>query len=167
MSDASERELELRARELDSKERGLQMVAGQGRSGRWTNPLTVAVIAAALAGVFNLWLAYENNRAQLALERTRAESERILEMLKAGDPGRARENLRFLLQLGLIQDVELRRRIEAWEANPSRAPVYVGRTLPVLRTVIPGLAEPVGDLSGRPGTRDPQSGQRPDSNRGY
>ncbi len=109
----------------DASERELEMVASKARSGRWTNPLTVAVIAAALAGFFNLWLAYENNRAQLALERNRAESERILEMLKAGDPARVRENLRFLLQLGLVQDAELRRRIEAWEANPNRAPIYL------------------------------------------
>lgn len=92
---------------------------------RWTNPLTVAVIAAALAGFSNAWLAYENNRAQLALEAKRAESERILEMLRAGDPARVRENLRFLIQLGLVQDAELRGRIEAWEANPRRAPLYL------------------------------------------
>lgn len=134
---------------------------------RWTNPLTIAIVAAALAGFSNAWIAYENNRAQLALEAKRAESERILEMLKAGEPGRVRENLRFLLQLGLVQDEELRRRIEAWEANPSRAPAYVDRTLPILRTRIPQLSEPVDDLSGRAGTRDPQSRQRPDSNRGY
>jgi hypothetical protein len=95
------------------------------RGERWSNPLTVAVVAAALAGFSNLWLAYENNRAALALERSRAESERILEMLKAGDPARVRENLHFLLQLGLVQDEELRRRIEAWEANPNRSPIYL------------------------------------------
>lgn len=94
------------------------------RPGRWINPLTVAVAAAALAGFSNAWLAYENNRAQLALEAKRAESARILEMLRAGDPARVRENLRFLLQLGLVQDEDLRRRIEAWEANPQRAPLY-------------------------------------------
>ena len=95
------------------------------RAERWSNPLTVAVVAAAIAGFSNLWLAYENNRAALALEAQRAESERVLEMLKAGDPARVRENLRFLIQLGLVRDAELRRRIEAWEANPRRAPFYL------------------------------------------
>ena len=125
MTDSSERELELRSRELDLREREVDLAARRARSDRWRNPLTVAVIAAALAGFSNLWLAYENNNAQLRLERTRAESERILETLKAGDPARARENLRFLLQLGLVRDEELRRRIEAWEANPNRSPIYL------------------------------------------
>ena len=127
MSDASERELELRARELDIKERGLAMVAGKSRSERWTNPLTVAVIAAALAGFSNLWLANQNNRAEAALESRRAESDRILEVLKIGEPARVRENLLFLLQLGLVRDEELRRSIEAWHANPARAPAYLSR----------------------------------------
>ena len=96
-------------------------------SERWSNPLTVAVIAAALAGFSSLYLAYVNNRAQVALEASKAESDRILEVLKIGEPERVRENLRFLLQLGLVKDEALRRRIEAWEANPNRAPVYLSR----------------------------------------
>jgi len=94
-------------------------------SERWSNPLTVAVIAAALAGFSSLYVAYVNNRAQVALEASKAESDRILEVLKIGEPERVRENLRFLLQLGLVRDEELRRRIEAWEANPNRAPLYL------------------------------------------
>ncbi|HYN46468.1 MAG TPA: hypothetical protein VES64_07230 [Allosphingosinicella sp.] len=96
-------------------------------SERWSNPLTVAVIAAALAGFSSLYLAYVNNRAQVALEASKAESDRILEVLKIGEPERVRENLRFLLQLGLVRDEVLRRRIEAWDANPNRAPVYLSR----------------------------------------
>lgn len=94
-------------------------------SERWSNPLTVAVIAAALAGFSGLYLASVNNRAQVALEASKAESDRILEVLKIGEPERVRENLRFLLQLGLVKDEALRRRIEAWDANPNRAPVYL------------------------------------------
>ncbi len=94
-------------------------------SERWSNPLTVAVIAAALAGFSGLYLASVNNRAQVALEASKAESDRILEVLKIGEPERVRENLRFLLQLGLVKDDALRRRIEAWDANPNRAPVYL------------------------------------------
>ncbi len=94
-------------------------------SERWSNPLTVAVIAAALAGFSSLYLAHVNNRAEVALEASKAESDRILEVLKIGEPERVRENLRFLLQLGLVRDEALRRRIEAWDANPNRAPVYL------------------------------------------
>lgn len=94
-------------------------------SERWSNPLTVAVIAAALAGFSSIYLAHVNNRAQVALEASKAESDRILEVLKIGEPERVRENLRFLLQLGLVQDDELRRKIEAWQADPNRARVYL------------------------------------------
>ena len=97
-------------------------------SERWSNPLTVAVIAAALAGFSSIYLAYLNNRAQVALEASKAESDRILEVLKIGEPERVRENLRFLLQLGLVKDDALRRRIEAWDTNPNRAPVYLSPT---------------------------------------
>ncbi len=127
------------------------------RAGRWTNPLTVAVVAAALAGFSNLWLAYENNRTALALERSRAESGRILEMLKAGDPARVRENLRFLIQLGLVQDPELRGRIEAWEANPQRAPPYLSPAGSALGTGT-GAGSALGTGAG--GHADPASGQR-------
>jgi hypothetical protein len=94
-------------------------------SERWSNPLTVAVIAAALAGFTSACLAFVNNRAQVALEASKAESDRVLEMLKIGEPERVRENLRFLVQLGLVRDEELRRRLEAWDANPNRAPLYL------------------------------------------
>lgn len=96
-------------------------------SERWSNPLTVAVIAAALAGLSGIYLAHVNNRAQIALEASKAESDRILEVLKIGEPERVRENLRFLIQLGLVKDEALRRRILAWDANPNRAPVYLSR----------------------------------------
>ena len=94
-------------------------------SERWSNPLTVAVIAAGLAGLSGIYLAHVNNRAQIALEASKAESDRILEVLKIGEPERVRENLRFLIQLGLVKDEALRRRILAWDANPNRAPVYL------------------------------------------
>ncbi|HEV2816734.1 MAG TPA: hypothetical protein VGW40_05885 [Allosphingosinicella sp.] len=127
MTESSQRELELKSRELDLRERELELAAGRARAERWRNPLTVAVIAAALAGFSNAYVAYANSRAQLALEARRAESERILEVIKAGEPSRVRENLRFLLQLGLVQDENLRIRITAWEADPRRAPAYLWR----------------------------------------
>ena len=127
-------------------------------SERWSNPLTVAVIAAALAGFTSACLAYVNNRAEVALEASKAESDRILEMLKIGEPERVRENLRFLVQLGLVRDEELRRRLEAWDANPNRAPAYLsderraasrpareaGQTRPANEEPPASAAEPAG-----------------------
>ena len=127
MTEPSQRELECRSRELDLRERELELAAGRARAERWRNPLTVAVIAAALAGFFNAYVAYANNRAQVALETSKAESARILEVIKIGDPARVRENLRFLIQLGLVQSGDLKSRLAAWEANPRRARAYLCR----------------------------------------
>ena len=143
-------ELEMKARELDLRERELDLAAGRARAERWRNPLTVAVIAAALAGFSNAYIAYANNRAQVALETSKAELARILEVLKIGEPSRVRENLHFLVQLGLVQSEPLKGRLEAWDANPRRAPAYLSPGGPADRPQPPGSA----------GGRNPQSRRR-------
>ena len=150
MTDRSDQALELKRRELELQERGLDLVGRKAKSERWSNPLTVAVIAAALAAFTNAYLAYVNNQAQVALERSRAESERILEMLRVGDPARVRENLRFLLQLGLVQDEGLRRRIIAWEANPNRAPFYLRLERAAARETAAGSPPGAGPRAAQP-----------------
>lgn len=119
-------DLRLRERELDLKERTAALDAAQKarefdakladqRWARWTNPLVLAVFAAALAALGNAWLAYVNSEAQRALELTRsdgqlrienskAEAARILEVIKTADTEKAAENLAFLLDAGLIAD---------------------------------------------------------------
>ncbi|MEH2605025.1 hypothetical protein V1277_004402 [Bradyrhizobium sp. AZCC 1588] len=130
-------DLRLRERELDIKERAAAQEAAQKtrefeakladqKWARWTNPLVLAVFAAALAALGNAWLAYVNGEAQRALELTRsqeqiklerekaegqlrienskAEAARILEVIKTADPEKAAVNLAFLLDAGLIAD---------------------------------------------------------------
>jgi hypothetical protein len=113
-------------------------------SERWSNPLTVAIVAAALAGFSNAYIAYANNRAQVALETSKAESARILEVLKIGEPNRVRENLHFLVQLGLVQSEPLRRNLEAWNANPRRAPIYLSLERAAAREVRTGSPPGLG-----------------------
>jgi hypothetical protein len=119
-------DLRLRERELDIKERAaVQDAAQKAREfdaklsdqkwARWTNPLVLAISAAALAAFGNTWLAYVNGAAQRDLELTRsdgqlrienskAEAARILEVIKTADPEKAAVNLAFLLDAGLIAD---------------------------------------------------------------
>jgi hypothetical protein len=130
-------DLRLRERELDIKERAATQDAAQKarefdaklsdqRWARWTNPLVLAIFAAALAALGNAWLAYVNGAAQRELELTRsneqiklerekaegqlrienskAEAARILEVIKTADPEKAAVNLAFLLDAGLIAD---------------------------------------------------------------
>jgi len=109
----------LRMREFEAK------LADQ-KMARWTNPLVLAVFAAAMAALGNAWLAYLNGQAQRtveqtrssaqltleqeraseqkAIEETKAEAARILEVIKTADPEKAATNLAFLLDAGLIVD---------------------------------------------------------------
>lgn len=95
-------EREMRVRELALKERELSLREGEQVSSKWFNPLFVAICAAALAALGNLLVTFFNGRTQLKLETSKAESTRILEMIKTGDTEAAAKNLEFLLGAGLV-----------------------------------------------------------------
>jgi hypothetical protein len=112
---------DLRRREIEIKERD------QSRS-RWSNPVVLAVLAAALAGLGNAavtWLngieqrSLEAERAEQArsMEETKAEAARILEVIKAGDADKAAGNLSFLVKTGLIASTDRVRSIQTFIAN--------------------------------------------------
>src|SRR5262249_53722210 len=61
------------------------------------------------------------------LEEGKAEAARILEMIKTGDPDKAADNLKFLIDAGLISDADRRRNIRNFLAN---RPAGKGPTLP-------------------------------------
>src|SRR6266481_3497729 len=94
----------LRGREIERQEEEL-------RRARWTNPLVLAILAAAIAGFTNAGVSFMNNAHQLhlekfkanqtyTLERSKEEATRILEMIKVSGtektaPDRAATNLGF------------------------------------------------------------------------
>jgi hypothetical protein len=103
-------EYQLKTRELDLKQKEQQ------RS-NWSNPLVVAILAAAVAGLSNAFVAMINGRLQrqieqsraaesLRIEESRSEAGRILEMIKTGEPDKAAGNLKFLIDTGLISNEE-------------------------------------------------------------
>lgn len=113
----------MREREMALQERKLEheMRSGSKREG-WFNPLVVAVLAAAVAAGGNAYVTKiegEQSRIleaqlaeqRLALETTRAEFARIQGMLETGDPDTAAENLRFLVEVGLVSDDSMRDRL--------------------------------------------------------
>jgi hypothetical protein len=128
-------DLELRKRELALKERDQQnrdaelgLKEREQRTSAWRSPLTVAIFAATAAAAGNAVVAVVNgslqreledkkSSAEIVLERSKAESTRILEMIKTGDPERAASNLEFLLQSGLISDRALSSNVEAFLKN--------------------------------------------------
>jgi len=101
-------EYQLKTRELDLKQKEQQ------RS-NWSSPLVVAILAAAVAGLSNAFVATINGQLQrqieqskaaesLRIEESRSEAGRILEMIKTGEPDKAAGNLKFLIDTGLISN---------------------------------------------------------------
>jgi hypothetical protein len=132
MSDVSDREkfefdrekwradLEMRGREVAVKEH-------EQASSKWRSPLVVAILAAAGAAVGNGIVAVVNGTQQVSLENSKAESTRILEMIKTGDSEAAARNLDFLLHSGLITDPDRVKKVMAFLRD--RAP-GAGPSLP-------------------------------------
>jgi hypothetical protein len=126
-------EYELRKREIEIKERE------QSRS-RWSNPVVLAVLAAALAGLSNAaatWLNgveqrnLEAERAEQAktMEETKAEAARIFEVIKTGDADKSAANLKFLVDTGLISNADRIKKIQTFLAQ---RPAGGGPALPVV-----------------------------------
>jgi GH24 family phage-related lysozyme (muramidase) len=104
-----EREIALKEKTHDVTLAELRLKQAEQAASRWKSPLVVAIFAAAIAGASNALLSYLSSESQVKLESQKSEQLRILEMIKTGDPDKAAENLRFLLEAGLIRDASLRR----------------------------------------------------------
>jgi hypothetical protein len=118
-------ELALRQRELAFKEQELAAKRHDQAASPWTNPLVLAILAAAIAAVGNAVVATVNGRmqrrlevtkrdAELALEATKAESTRILELIKTDDTEKVAENLTFLIDAGLVTEQERVKKLRAF-----------------------------------------------------
>jgi len=94
-------QVELLARERALRDREL---AKSADNTTWSSPLVVAVFAAAVAALGSALVALVNGLSQRGLESSKAESDRILEVVKTGDPEKAAVNLRFLIDAGLVSE---------------------------------------------------------------
>jgi hypothetical protein len=74
-------------------------------------PLLAAIVAAFIAGIANIIVAWFNQKSQRRLEREKAEATRILEIVKTGGVEKAKTNLQFLAESGLITDEVWRNKI--------------------------------------------------------
>jgi hypothetical protein len=99
-------ELGLRSRELEIRE-------AESYRARWTNPLVIAILSAAVAGVGNVAATlYSSSQQRDADERKaaearnveseKAEASLILEFIKTQTPEKASDNLKFLVDTKLI-----------------------------------------------------------------
>lgn len=132
--DCPDREIELRRLALEElvaeqdyriRLKELAMREATTRSSRWSNPLVLSIIAAAVAAAGNAyvsWLSGANrlaveatrNSSQQEIEKERAEAERILEATKAKNPEESAERIRFLIEVGLISDPNRQAALEAY-----------------------------------------------------
>jgi len=109
-------------------EKGAPATAGAETYSKWRSPLVVAVLAAGAAGLSNAGVTYLNGQNERALEASKAETTLILEMIKTGgNPDRAADNLRFLVDAGLISEPDRVAQIRRYLVT--RAP-GTGVTLP-------------------------------------
>jgi hypothetical protein len=118
-----ERDLALRAREVELKEK-------DQRSSSWRSPLFLAVIAA-IVGLFGnlIGATLQNTNTQRITEAKnqadeiaamrKSESDLILEAIKTGNSQKARQNLLFFIQAGLIHDPKGTIQKTATEQSPS------------------------------------------------
>jgi hypothetical protein len=148
-------EYELRKREIEIKERD------QSRS-RWSSPVVLAVLAAALAGLGNAAVTRLNGLEQRKLEaekavqarimeETKAEATRILEVIKTGDADKFAVNLKFLVDTGLITNSDRIEKIQAFldhrlAGRGPALPVAQSPTDPALALMLTTLADDIKKL---------------------
>lgn len=128
-------DLELRQRELALKERDqanrdadIEIRRRDQAISKWRSPLVVAVFAAAAAALGNAGVTLVNGalqrdlesrkqEAELRVEETKAESGRLLEMIKTDSMEAAAKNLTFLLDTGLVTDEKRAAKIREFVAT--------------------------------------------------
>lgn len=112
------RELAIKVNEQRRLSRQLQFQMDQDRRSRWTSPLIVAILGATIAAIGSAIVSLINSDNQLRLEEFKAQSNRILEAIKTGNPDTAAANLRFLVDLRLVDNVDIANGVRAYLARP-------------------------------------------------
>jgi hypothetical protein len=136
-----DQDTKFRAKEIELKAEELGLKRGEARRSSIFNPLVIAVAGAAIGTLGTAAATYYNGRAAERLEAEKAESERILAVIKT-DPTTSANNLRFLVQAGLIVSPKTVATIQALEGAPKpdtkpQAPsVPIDQTYEALRSEI-------------------------------
>jgi hypothetical protein len=136
-----EREIAVKEREQEAKAAEVKLKQEELTAGKWTNPLVVAILAAAVAGIGNVGISWLNAHSERALEAEKAEQARILEVIKTGSPDKAAQNLKFLVDSGLISDSRLRTQLQTFLDHRSPGS---GPSLPSAASA-PHLEKPIID----------------------
>lgn len=128
MSGIELKKLRILDRQVRVKERELDHVVSEAHKNAWKSPLVVAIFAAAVGALGNALITYYGSyldrkaaateyERSIALAESDAERERILEMIKIGEPEQVRRNLEFLVDTELVQDPETVASIRSYYEN--------------------------------------------------
>jgi hypothetical protein len=120
-----EAECQFKKDELAVKKRELEIRELESHRARWTNPLVIAVLSAAVAGIGNVAATLYSSQQQReaderkaaearTLESEKAEASLILEVVKTQTPEKAADNLKFLVDTKLIINKSRREDISAY-----------------------------------------------------
>jgi hypothetical protein len=119
-----QRELAFKAREQDNRDQEVILKRKEQALSRWNTPLVLAIIAATVAGITNIVVAGYNGSVEHRADVEKSESARILQMIKTGDLKRATQNLKFLVDTGLVIDTDRVTKIREYlVAHPDDGPV--------------------------------------------
>ncbi|WP_333571184.1 hypothetical protein [Sphingomonas sp.] len=122
---AENRKLALDERRLAFEERKWEAEQAKRPESPWKSPLLIAILTAAAAAGGSAVVSRLNADAQLRVERLKGEQALITEMIKTdGDVGKTANNLRFLVDTGLISDPDRRAKLERYpnKVTPERLP---------------------------------------------
>ncbi len=133
------RELDLREREVAAREREVAAKESELRRSRWANPLVIGLLAAALGLIGNLFVTLLNGKAMQDLERRRAQSNLIVELVKTNNADEAIKNLKFFFDHGLLDDPDNRLRNALQDRNTVPVLPLYSRDFRQLRELVPAL----------------------------
>jgi hypothetical protein len=152
-------ELRLKRREIEAKEREVAAKEIELNRSRWTNPMVIALLAAAAGLAGNIIVARVNNSNTQQVERFHAQSNLIIEAIKTGDTEAACKNLVFFAGLNLIDDANnvIAKRCQKAPVGPPSLPLssslgsaYTSNNL--------GLFLGTGNIEGKVIDRDTKKG---------
>jgi hypothetical protein len=120
------REIAIKEREASAKEREVTIKETEARRVFWQTPVWGIIIGAVLAALANAEVAYVNGVNQRELEDRKGETALVLEAIKTNnDPEKAKVNLQFLVEAGLITEGNRRAQLVTFLKLPARQPVSI------------------------------------------
>jgi Carboxypeptidase regulatory-like domain len=121
VAEATDRDqaLQIREQAIEARERAAD---ARDKASRWGNPTFLALLAAIVALVGNLFVSFYNNRTLHDNEKSQEQSNLILQAIKTGNnPIDSCKNLVFFANVGLLDDSDETIRKQCRD-NPTSAP---------------------------------------------